>query len=308
MHVGIGAVEEATGIARETLRAWERRYGFPQPVRSASGERQYQPEDVLRLQLIRQLLNNGQRPRHIVPMPIEDLRQLVVPDTSTDSEFLERGRSVLQDVLEMLRKDGARAVEEWLELELASNGLHRFIIRIAHPLAHAVGEAWSGGSLRVFEEHIVTSLMVGSIEFGIRSLPKPSRSAPTILLATIAPEEHTFGLLMVRGLLALSRAACLWVGSEMSVEEVARCAAAHKPDVVALSFSQCFPRVRAREDLKALRAQLGSSVQIWAGGACVRSLPELPGIVRMMSLEDAMAAVSTLTHARRLASTDRNAH
>ena len=31
----IGVVERDTGIDRDTLRVWERRYGFPEPVRRA---------------------------------------------------------------------------------------------------------------------------------------------------------------------------------------------------------------------------------------------------------------------------------
>lgn len=292
MSVGIGAVEEVTGIARETLRAWERRYDFPRPQRSPSGERQYRPEDVTKLQLIRQLLNKGLRPHRVVPMSLDELRHLAGSDASEDAELLERGRAVLHDVLEMLRTDGGRAVEEWLEFELSRSGLQRFVLYLARPLAQATGEAWSSGTLSIFEEHIITALLTASIEFGIRSLPRPRAAKPLVLLATLAPEQHTLGLLMVRALLALSRAACLWVGSGITVDEIARCAEEHKVDVVALSFSLYFPRSRARDELRALRTRLKPPITIWAGGACVNSLPRLAGVERISSLEDTLSAIS----------------
>ena len=37
--LSIAAVERDTGLAKDTLRVWERRYGFPQPVRDAFDER-----------------------------------------------------------------------------------------------------------------------------------------------------------------------------------------------------------------------------------------------------------------------------
>jgi len=37
----IGSVERDTGIGRDTLRVWERRYGFPSPERNNKGERVY---------------------------------------------------------------------------------------------------------------------------------------------------------------------------------------------------------------------------------------------------------------------------
>ena len=34
----ISDVERDTGVAKETLRVWERRYDFPQPLRDPNGE------------------------------------------------------------------------------------------------------------------------------------------------------------------------------------------------------------------------------------------------------------------------------
>ena len=50
-HVGV-----TTGIARATLRIWERRYGFPQPGRDLRGERSYPDEQVRKLRLIADLM------------------------------------------------------------------------------------------------------------------------------------------------------------------------------------------------------------------------------------------------------------
>jgi DICT domain-containing protein len=42
----IGAVAGRTGVSVPVLRAWEKRYGFPVPVRSASGHRRYREQDI----------------------------------------------------------------------------------------------------------------------------------------------------------------------------------------------------------------------------------------------------------------------
>ena len=57
--IGIAAVERETGINKETLRVWERRYGFPAPWRDATGERLYPPEQVHKLRLVRRLMEAG---------------------------------------------------------------------------------------------------------------------------------------------------------------------------------------------------------------------------------------------------------
>jgi DICT domain-containing protein/predicted DNA-binding transcriptional regulator AlpA len=52
-------VVERTGVAEATLRAWEKRYGFPQPRRLASGHRRYSESDVGLLRQIAELRQSG---------------------------------------------------------------------------------------------------------------------------------------------------------------------------------------------------------------------------------------------------------
>ena len=42
----IAEVERETGLGKDTLRVWERRYGFPVPLRDALGERAYPDEQL----------------------------------------------------------------------------------------------------------------------------------------------------------------------------------------------------------------------------------------------------------------------
>jgi MerR family transcriptional regulator, light-induced transcriptional regulator len=72
----IADVERDTGLSKDTLRVWERRYGFPTPERDALGERQYDDTQLLRLRHIRRLLDAGHRPGGVVALPLEQLLQL----------------------------------------------------------------------------------------------------------------------------------------------------------------------------------------------------------------------------------------
>ena len=57
----IAAVERDTGLSKDVLRMWERRYGFPTPGRDANGNRLYCDEQVERLRMIKRLLDQGYR-------------------------------------------------------------------------------------------------------------------------------------------------------------------------------------------------------------------------------------------------------
>ena len=64
----IAAVERETGLAKDTLRVWERRYGFPTPSRDAFGERVYPLQQVERLRVLKRLLDVGWRPGRLMKM------------------------------------------------------------------------------------------------------------------------------------------------------------------------------------------------------------------------------------------------
>src|SRR4029077_16215410 len=59
--LSIGALARATSIRVETLRTWERRYGYPVPERKPSGHRLYPVASVSRLRRIAQALASGHR-------------------------------------------------------------------------------------------------------------------------------------------------------------------------------------------------------------------------------------------------------
>ena len=52
-----------TGVSRERLRTWERRHGFPRPVRPHGGARRYVVDDVARVVAVRRAVETG------VPIP-----------------------------------------------------------------------------------------------------------------------------------------------------------------------------------------------------------------------------------------------
>ncbi|MGK2942306.1 MAG: MerR family transcriptional regulator, partial [Immundisolibacter sp.] len=74
-HLSIAALALETGIAKDTLRMWERRYGFPQPVRNPRGERRYPAQQVARLRQVRRLMDQGMRPGQVLTLSAEALEQ-----------------------------------------------------------------------------------------------------------------------------------------------------------------------------------------------------------------------------------------
>jgi hypothetical protein len=67
--LSIGALSAATGIPVETLRTWERRYGYPRPQRKPSGHRVYPVTAVPRLRRVAQAIARGHRAAEVLRAP-----------------------------------------------------------------------------------------------------------------------------------------------------------------------------------------------------------------------------------------------
>src|SRR5213082_3625083 len=73
----IREVVRITGLRREQLYMWQRRYGFPAPLRDGFGDRVYPAEQVARLKLIKQLLSEGWRAGAVVPLADSALQSML---------------------------------------------------------------------------------------------------------------------------------------------------------------------------------------------------------------------------------------
>jgi DNA-binding transcriptional MerR regulator len=73
----IREVVRITGLRREQLYMWQRRYGFPSPLRDAFGDRVYPPDQLARLKLIKQLLSEGWRAGAVVPLTDSALQSML---------------------------------------------------------------------------------------------------------------------------------------------------------------------------------------------------------------------------------------
>ncbi|MYN38089.1 MerR family transcriptional regulator [Duganella sp. FT109W] len=280
----IGDVERHTGIPQATLRMWERRYGFPRPLRDEFGHRVYPPHQVERLLNIRRLMAQGHRAGKLLSGGGADLAAL------TDQQGAqERPRHVAIQLLRQYRFDEFRNL---LQLRLMSLGLRRFVIDILAPLNVEVGEAWQHGWLPVRCEHAYSVQVAMLIQNALATL-RTASGRPLVMLATPHGEHHALGNLMVQAILASMAAPCIQLGTELPMHEIEEGARECGADIVALSFSSFSARKHVAHTLGSLRAALPPSVEVWAGGSGVPAdLPAPAGVRVFNALEPVEQAVA----------------
>src|SRR5690606_12142147 len=71
-----GVAARLAGLSAETLRVWERRYNLSDAERSARGQRLYSAEQVRRLGLLKQLVDQGHAISVLARLPVDRLQEL----------------------------------------------------------------------------------------------------------------------------------------------------------------------------------------------------------------------------------------
>ncbi len=282
--LSISAVERDTGLTKDTLRVWERRYSYPLPERDGNGERGYTRAQVEKLRALKRLIDRGHRPGKIIGQSMGELIRLIEQVPAAPEAPADPAQDGL---VELIRTHRAAELRRELGQALMRQGLAHFLVATVGPLTRAVGESWMRGGLEVFEEHLFTETLQGVLRGAIATLPQRGRR-PRVLLTTFPNELHGLGLLMAEGMLALEGASCLALGTHTPIYDIVAAAASERADVVALSFSLSYPVNVATAGLEELRTKLPRGVEIWAGGtnpglvrravAGVAALPELADI------------------------------
>lgn len=287
----ISAVERDTGLSKDVLRMWERRYGFPLPGRDNNGERTYPAEQVDRLRQIKRLMDAGHRPGKLIATPVEELSQLAPRRSEARLLAEQPGRNELNELIGLIKQHDALGYQQAMQQRLARQGLQYFVQDTIAPLTQQVGAAWEDGSVEVFEEHLFTELTKRLLRQAIAALPGGQRS-PRILLTSVPDEHHVLGLLMVEAIFSLEGAECIPLGTQMPLLEIVRAANAHHVHIVALSFSAAFPARQIPGLLQQLRLALPVEIALWAGGSGVQRLAPLSGVVLLTSFDTARTALA----------------
>ncbi len=278
----IAEIERDTGLGKDTLRIWERRYGFPTPLRDARGDRLYDQLQLQRLLRIKQLLDSGHRPGKVVPLSLPVLEALL--QASCAPAGPSDATAELDDWLNLLEQGQPAQLRAALQQQLQQLGLSQAIEQLLVPLGHRIGQAWLADRLSIHQEHLFSETLQSVLREAIASLDASSASdagasrPPRVLLTTLPQEQHQLGLLMAECYFALARCERIALGPRLPPSEILSAVGRFRIDIVALSISLHASAREITEQLSLLRQQLAPGVELWVGGAWVganrRRLPK----------------------------------
>ena len=288
-------IELRTGFGIDQLRKWRQRVGFPPAQYDVNGKAIYSSESVDRLLVIKRLLEAGLRPGQVVPQTAaENLR--LTADLNLIKHELERSDST-NALINLLGHPDSEAFKALLLKQRAKRTMLDFVQNTITPLMIGIGDAWAGGEIDVYHEHLCSS-MIERYLIAETLKSKPKSAFPVFLFALPPGERHQLGLLMVEAVMAEAGAYIVNVGTDMPLNSLRLAAADCKADVVVLTFSFSYPLRDVVPTLAHLRRLLPQSTQIWAGGAGLLQVKRAPKGVRIIyNFEEAITGLGKLAKA-----------
>src|SRR6476661_8692311 len=151
----IGELSKRSGVSPELLRAWERRYGLLEPVRTSGGLRLYSLDDLERVRLMQQHLADGLAAAEAAAQVANGGHRAepVVPAFSAAA-----ARAELAVAIERFDEPAAQAV---IDRALAATTSDVLLVDVLLPYLRELGDRWRRGETSIGEEHFASSLVRG---------------------------------------------------------------------------------------------------------------------------------------------------
>jgi DNA-binding transcriptional MerR regulator len=298
------AVIKETGIAADTLRAWERRYGLPMPDRTPGGHRLYSQRDIEIIKWLISKQGEGLSISRAVDLwnELTASGQDPLPDPLSGTLATSQLITVSSANLDAIRKQWLDAclvfdentAEQILNQAFAAHPLETVCVEVLQRGLNEIGEMWYKAKATVQQEHFTSALAQRRLDALISAAPPPTRPY-SILIGSTSGEQHIFVPLLLTLLLRRRGLKVVYLGANVPIQRFNETLQSVKPHLVILS-AQLLQTANGLRDTAAYLNANGGRVAY--GGRIFNQTPELqkriPAHFLGTSIQEAIQAVETL--------------
>ncbi len=277
------AVVRDTGLNPATLRAWERRYGMPQPQRTEGGHRQYCQHDIDTLhwliarqeegmsignaaKLWQTLNEQGEDPLLEFDIALET-EPVLAASLETSSEIAKLREEWVQACLAFDRS----AAEQTLARAFALFPPEVVCVDLMQAGLAAIGALWYEGKATIQQEHFASAMSIQRLDMLIAATAPPTHRE-RIIVAAAEDDFHVFSPLLFTFLLRRRGWDVLYLGADMPTASLAETVAQVKPHLLIVS-AQTLATATSLLDVTA--ALDGDDTIIGYGGIVFNMMPSL---------------------------------
>lgn len=295
----LNAVLRETGLKADLMRAWERRYGLPQPQRSDGGHRLYSQYDIETLkwlkakqaqglsiskavQLWKSTIQNGRDPLGVHPETLQPAATQATLNGGSISELRQKWINACTNF------DNS-ASEDVLNLAFSTHPVEVVITEILQKGMNEIGKAWFEGKVSVQQEHYASSLAERRLQI-LLSLTPPPILPQTVLVGCPPGEIHVLPVMMIELFLRRKGYNVLYLGADIPVDQMVATCLSTRPNLVILSAQTIRTAASLLETYHALQ---DSGIPLAYGGLIFNRVPAIREVIPAHFLgEDLLTAVA----------------
>ena len=261
----IHRVAKLTGLSKDVIRVWERRFGVLKPTRGANRYRNYSDEDVALLRYLKEQLDAGGSIGDLARLGREELLNRLRAASPRASFIDNTFDRLLRELLSALDPFDRVMFEKRLNGAVAVVPFEEALHGILLPLQEQVGQLWHDGHVNVAIEHYVTKQIQQKIFSAMNQLPVAEFGAK-VVVACPPGEEHDIAALAVAYRCRVRGCRVYYLGANVPVAALTKLCHEVEPDLTIVSFPLAFPETTATEITRALAQEVSPASHLTVGG------------------------------------------
>ena len=281
----IHRVAKLTGLSKDVIRVWERRFEILKPSRGANHYRNYSDEDVELLRFLKEQLDAGGSIGELAKLGREELLGRVRASAPRVSFVDNTFSRLLRELLSALNPFNRVIFEKRLNGAVAVVPFEEALHGILLPLQEQVGQLWHENHIDVAIEHYVTKHIQQKIFSAMNQLPVAEFGAK-VVVACPPSEEHDIAALTVAYRCRVRGCRVYYLGANVPVASLANLCGKVEPDLTIMSFPLALSDDMATEVVQALANEVSPVSNLAVGGHGALAMRDLFAKYNITVLED----------------------
>lgn len=235
------AVVQETSVSAATLRAWERRYGVPEPDRTGSNYRLYSERDIALIRWLKERVDAGLSISQAVELyrRMEEGESIVtsmpsVARNGNGGHTIQSYEDARRRLTEAFMRFDEREADRILNELFALYTIEDVLSDIVQPVMVEIGELWHSGDIGVPQEHFASAYIERKVMALINAQPV-YHDAPLVVSGCAPHEQHELGILLFSLFLRRTGLRVLYLGQNVPLVDLQAALETLRPSMLAMS-------------------------------------------------------------------------
>jgi MerR family transcriptional regulator, light-induced transcriptional regulator len=288
----INDLEKLSGIKAHTIRIWEQRYELICPERTKTNIRYYDDSDLKLLLNIALLNKSGIKISKIATMSKAEIQEKVSQISEVNFQYDTQLDAITIAMIEM----DEYKFDRILSANIQQMGFERTVMEVIYPFLERLSLLWLTGSVNPVQEHFMSYLLRQKVIVAIDKEPLVSgKDVKKFLIYLPEGERQELSLLFMNYMLKSRRNQVIYVGQDITLDDLRDTYNIHKPDYVFSLINEPFPKISIQQYIDSVSALFEKSQVLFSGYQVVNKDLKIPQNMTILdSLDDTIKFIDSL--------------